>query len=214
MKMAYELKDKDYLELWMYFQDKAISVKGAITRGLEDRGATVWLDAHRLKLGDSLRKEIQLGLSMSRYGLVILSKAFFSKQWTQWELNALSAREESGDKVILPIWHGITREDVLACAPLLADRLAVDTSIGLDSVVQRVVTEVPVLDKRPVITWRRFIEKCQESPILFARDYLVRCPTCSSEVDIETLPVHEELVMHDARCSNCGWESQVQESRD
>jgi hypothetical protein len=39
-------------------------------------------------------------------------------------LNALFAREQGGQKLILPIWHGITRDDLLQYSPAFADRLA------------------------------------------------------------------------------------------
>src|SRR3954462_1178265 len=39
--------------------------------------------------------------------IVILSPKFFKKNWSQWELDGLVARENaSGEKAILPIWHG------------------------------------------------------------------------------------------------------------
>ena len=59
----------------------------------------------------------------------MLSKAFFAKNWPQYELNGLAARELEGGKVILPIWHSITRQEVLAFSPPLGDKLAI-TSAG------------------------------------------------------------------------------------
>jgi len=65
-----------------------------------------------LSLGDSLRRSIDGGLAKSRYGVVILSKKFFEKEWPQKELNGLVARENGRGKVILPIWHNVTKEQV------------------------------------------------------------------------------------------------------
>jgi len=57
-----------------------------------------------LKLGDSIRRAIDKGLSQSRFGVVVLSKAFFKKKWPQYELDGLAEREMKGkDKVILPV---------------------------------------------------------------------------------------------------------------
>jgi hypothetical protein len=81
-----------------------------------------------LELGDSLRQSIDRGLINSRYGIIILSTAFFQKRWPQYELNGLTAREMQGNKVILPIWHGVTKKDFLRYSPPLADKLAIDTS--------------------------------------------------------------------------------------
>jgi hypothetical protein len=77
---------------------------------------------------DSLRSEIDRGLAACRYGIVVFSKAFLrKKKWTEHELNALFAKEAPGKKVILPIWHGITRDDLMEYSPAFADRLAKDS---------------------------------------------------------------------------------------
>jgi hypothetical protein len=75
--------------------------------------------------GDDLRPMIDNGLINCRFGIVILSKAFLAKKkWTEHELNGLFAREQAGKRLVLPIWHGITRDDLLGYSPALADRLA------------------------------------------------------------------------------------------
>jgi hypothetical protein len=96
-----------------------------LVRALEAAGISVWLDKKAMEWGDSLRSEIDLGLASCRYGIVVFSKAFLNKgKWTEHELNALFAKEELGKKVILPIWHGITRDDLIQYSPAFADRLA------------------------------------------------------------------------------------------
>ncbi len=91
-------------------------------------GLKIWYDEFELRVGDSLRRSIDRGLVNSEYGIVVLSKHFFSKNWPRYELDGLTAREISGRKVILPIWHGIDREDVLKYSPSLADKIAIDSS--------------------------------------------------------------------------------------
>lgn len=76
---------------------------------------------------------------------MILSQTFFAKHWTQRELDGLVAKEALGAKVVLPVWHGVTYEQVVAFSPPLADRLAAKTSEGIPSVVdaiERAVREV------------------------------------------------------------------------
>lgn len=87
----------------------------------------VWYDEFELRVGDSLRKSIDKGLLNSRYGVVVLSPAFFAKKWPQYELNGLTAREVDGHKVVLPVWHMLDRDDVLAYSPTLADKVALST---------------------------------------------------------------------------------------
>ena len=88
----------------------------------------IWYDEHSLSLGDSLRRSIDDGLAKSRFGCVVLSKSFFNKEWTQYELNGLHAREIQKGKVILPIWHGIDKEYLLKNSPSLADKVAISTA--------------------------------------------------------------------------------------
>jgi TIR domain-containing protein len=61
----------------------------------------VWYDEFELRIGDSLRRKIDQGLSRSRFGLVVVSHAFFAKNWPQYELDGLVALEMAGRQRIL-----------------------------------------------------------------------------------------------------------------
>ena len=104
---------------------------------LEKSGLATWFDETTLTVGDRLRAKIDEGLSQSRYGVVILSKHFFAKNWPQNELEGLMAREISGNKVILPVWHNISREEVEERSPILAGRLAARSEEGLEVTVRK-----------------------------------------------------------------------------
>jgi len=96
-----------------------------LVKALEAAGIRVWFDQNTLEWGDDLRSSIDRGLANCRYGIVVFSKAFLGKKkWTEYELNSLFALEKVGRKVILPIWHGITRDDLIQYSPAFADRLA------------------------------------------------------------------------------------------
>lgn len=96
---------------------------------LKNLGFKVWYDEFELSVGDSLRRKIDQGLSNSRYGVVVLSTSFFAKNWPQYELDGLVAREIQGSKVILPIWHKVSKDEVLSYSPTLADKVALNSSI-------------------------------------------------------------------------------------
>jgi TIR domain-containing protein len=110
-----------------------------LAEALRARGVSVWYDDFSLKLGDSLRSSIDFGLVNSRYGVVIFSKNFFAKHWPAQELNGLANREANGRKVILPIWHKVTADEVRQFSPILADRLAASSSEGVEKLVDQVV---------------------------------------------------------------------------
>ncbi|HZF09024.1 MAG TPA: SUMF1/EgtB/PvdO family nonheme iron enzyme, partial [Thermoanaerobaculia bacterium] len=111
-----------------------------LAEALRQRGLKVWYDEYVLRLGDSMREAIERGLATARFGVVILSPKFFAKKWPQRELNALLARETAkGTKVLLPVWHNLTADDIMAHSPILADRLAVSTAEGLSFVVEQIL---------------------------------------------------------------------------
>lgn len=100
----------------------------------------VWYDEFTLLAGSSLRKSIDAGLAKSRYGIIILSPKFFGKAWPEWELNGLVQRHISGSQnVLLPIWHQVDRDAVAAYSPPLADLVAIQSSAGVDVVVQHLL---------------------------------------------------------------------------
>jgi hypothetical protein len=105
-------------------EDK-VSFVEPLAQALKEQGVSVWYDNFELGWGDTLRGSIDQGLKSSKYGIVVFSKSFLKKKkWTEHELDGLFAMEEVDKKVILPIWHDISREDMLAYSPALADRLA------------------------------------------------------------------------------------------
>ena len=102
-------------------------------------GFVVWFDQYELTLGDSLRRQIDRALAECRYGVVLLSAAFFVKKWPQKELDGLVARETcGGDKVIIPVWHDINVDQITDYSPVLADKFAAHTSAGLRVVAQKI----------------------------------------------------------------------------
>lgn len=106
-------------------------------------GFDIWYDEHQLSVGDSLRRSIDRGLAGARFGIVVLSPNFFAKNWPQYELDGLVAREIEGNKVILPLWHKVSKTEVLRYSPSLADKVALSTATHtLDELVEQLV---PVL---------------------------------------------------------------------
>ena len=56
--------------------------------------------------------------------------------------NGLVAREMHGGKVILPIWHKVSKDEVLSFSPTLADKVALNTSISSVSEIAKELAEV------------------------------------------------------------------------
>jgi hypothetical protein len=83
-----------------------------LAQGLDNRGLNVWFDEYTLTVGDSLRRSIDRGLAGCRFGIVVISPNFLHKEWPQRELDGLVTREIGGKKVILPVWHNISAEQI------------------------------------------------------------------------------------------------------
>lgn len=146
-----------------------------LASALAEFGLEVWYDRFTLSLGDSLSRSIDEGLARSRFGLVVLSPNFLSKRWPEYELRGLTAREMSEGKVILPIWHNISKEDLLRFSPPLADKLAVDSkemtplqiAVGIIKVIR------PELFQR-IAQRRAFIEMFQNAKTEFIDPKLLK----------------------------------------
>jgi hypothetical protein len=148
--------------LYDVFISHASEDKPGLVRPLAERlveqHLSVWYDEFELRLGDSLRRTIDRGLAESRFGIVILSKNFFAKNWPQYELDGLVTRENlEGSKIVLPVWFGIDAREIAGFSPGLAGRYAVSADPGLDGVVDAVMQVI-----RP-----------RASPLIVARDELI-----------------------------------------
>jgi len=108
-------------------EDKDVIVR-FLANALTAHGLKVWYDEFSLRIGDSLRQKIDRGLATSRVGLVVLSPSFIAKGWTNYELDGIVTRTVSGDQILLPIWHNITKQEVIDFSPSLADKVARSTA--------------------------------------------------------------------------------------
>lgn len=139
-------------------EDKASFVR-PLAKMLSKHHLTIWYDEFSLNVGDSLRQAIDQGLAESRFGIVVLSPAFFRKGWPQRELDGLVARQVSEDRrLILPIWHNITQAELLRVSPPLAGVVAINSADGIKAVCRSLLKKI-----RP-----------EESPLIAARDELIR----------------------------------------
>ena len=92
-----------------------------------------------MRIGDSLRRKIDQGLANSRFGIVVISSFFVKKGWTNYELDGLMTKAISGQQVLLPIWHNISKQEVINFSPSLADKVARNTS---QQTVQEIADEI------------------------------------------------------------------------
>ncbi len=112
-----------------------------LAHALKQGGLKVWYDEFELKIGDSLRRKIDSGLAKSRFGIVVFSKIFLAKGWTNYELDGLVTKTVDGDQVLLPIWHNVTKKEIIDYSPSLADKLARNTSTHtVEEIAKEIIT--------------------------------------------------------------------------
>ena len=111
---------------------------------LRKLGLEVWYDEFTLRIGDNLRRKIDAGLASSRFGVVVLSRYFFAKEWSQYELDGLVTREMGGEQqIILPLWHNMSRDDVAEVSPSLANKVALRTAdLSIDEIAAQIADVV------------------------------------------------------------------------
>ena len=97
---------------------------------LRDLEIRVWYDKSRIKWGDSMRAKIDEGLKKSRFGVAVLSPNYIAegKYWTKAELDGLFQMESVNGKTLLPIWHKLTKKEVMDYSPIIASKLAMNTA--------------------------------------------------------------------------------------
>lgn len=116
-----------------------------LAKALVNEGLNVWYDEFELKIGDSLRRKIDKGLANSNFGIVVLSKDFIKKGWTNYELDGIITKSVSGEQILLPIWHNITKKEVLDFSPSIADKVARNTS---SYTVEEIANEIAELIRK------------------------------------------------------------------
>ena len=97
---------------------------------LKGKGIDVWYDKTQMKWGDSMRQKIDDGLRKSKFGVVVLSPNYIAegKYWTKAELDGLFQLESISVKRLLPIWHNLTKKQIIEFSPTIASRLAMNTA--------------------------------------------------------------------------------------
>lgn len=113
-----------------------------LAQSLQALGLKVWYDEFELRIGDSLRQKIDKGLANSRFGIVVLSKNFIRKGWTNYELDGIITKSINGQQIMLPIWHKITKQEVIDYSPSMADKVARNTATYTIDEIAEEITEV------------------------------------------------------------------------
>jgi hypothetical protein len=139
-------RDEDYVSYRNQFEkprafishdsrDKEL-IAQPLSVALMSRLCPVWYDEFSMQVGDSLRESIETGLKECHKCVLILTPNFLANGgWAKREYDTIFTRELIVDqKVILPVWHNVTPNDIYQYSPILADRVGANWSKGVDQV--------------------------------------------------------------------------------
>jgi hypothetical protein len=92
-------------------------------------GIRIFYDSEELSWGDDWKNVIYDGVEKSEFAVVVISKDFFGREWTERELNELLQRQnETGQKIILPLLYELSYDDLKANYPELESIQSIKSS--------------------------------------------------------------------------------------
>ena len=97
-------------------------------QSLRKLGINIFYDKESLEWGDNWKDRILNGTKKAEFAIIIISENFFDREWTERELSEfLNRQNTNGQKLILPIIHNITTEELKKKYPNVADIQAIDS---------------------------------------------------------------------------------------
>ena len=121
-----------------YASEDKTAIAEPLANELNKCGYKVWFDEFAISVGDGLRRSIDRGMSNSRYGIVILSKNFFCKGWTNYELDGLVEMNIESPGILLPIWFNVSKKEVAEYSRSLSNIMAINASVlSIENIVQK-----------------------------------------------------------------------------
>lgn len=99
-----------------------------LNSSLEKLGVKIFYDKKSLEWGDKWKDRLLDGTRKAEFAIIVISENFFDREWTERELNEfLNRQNRNGQKLILPIVHNITNDDLRKKYPDVADIQAIDS---------------------------------------------------------------------------------------
>lgn len=105
-----------------------VAIVEELNSSLERLGITIFYDKKALEWGDKWKERILEGTRKAEFAIIVISENFFDREWTEKELNEfLNRQNANGQKLILPIVHNISNEDLRKKYPQVADIQSIDS---------------------------------------------------------------------------------------
>ena len=96
---------------------------------LSQLGVKIFYDKESLEWGDNWKNRILEGTLKSEFAIIVISKNYFNREWTEKELYEFFDRQnQNGQKIILPLLYNISVDDFKSHYPQLENIQALQTS--------------------------------------------------------------------------------------
>lgn len=106
-----------------------LSYVNELKESLDKLKINIFYDKDTLEWGDNWKEKILEGVAKAEFAIIVISENFFGREWTEKELGEFLTRQnQNGQKIILPILHNITVEQLKAQYPAIAEIQALDSS--------------------------------------------------------------------------------------
>ena len=106
-----------------------LSYVNDLNKVIKQLGINVFYDTDVLSWGDDFKQVLLTGTAESEFAIIVISKNFFGREWTERELNEFLARQNAnGQKTILPLLYGITVDELKSQYPTLGNIQAIKSS--------------------------------------------------------------------------------------
>lgn len=82
-------------------------------KSFQKLGVKIFYDTDSIEWGDDWTRKIQDGLTKCRFGVIVISKDFYDRTWTEKELKSLLVRQNNdGESVILPVLYNTSVDEL------------------------------------------------------------------------------------------------------
>ena len=116
----------------------------ALYMAIRKLGINIFYDTEEITWGDNWKQVILNGVAKSEFAVVVISKEFFGREWTERELNDLLQRQnENGQKIILPLLYNLSRDELKEQYPELEFIQSIEnTNNSLEEIVVLLAKEL------------------------------------------------------------------------
>lgn len=119
---------KKYDVFFSHANKDKLSYVNDLNKVIKKLGINIFYDTDVLSWGDNFKQVILDGTAESEFAIIVISKNFFGREWTERELDEFLAQQNaSGQKTVLPLLYGITFDELKEKYPTLGDIQAITT---------------------------------------------------------------------------------------